>query len=330
MAGQNISLVVPTATADVLLANPVVRIMWYQTTMDSSKPLLGFIGLGVMGEPMCRNLLDKSATIAAGVCVYDVNPEAVARIAEHGADPLDGVGKLASSVEVLFLSLPGGAEVKSVLLGPDGILAHAKPGLIVVDLSTSPVGLSRELAVAAQQAGVRYADAPVARTRQAAVSGTLAIMVGADNALYELIQPYLACMASDISLCGDVGAGQMVKILNNMVLFQTVLGLAEALTLARRAGLDGEVLFDTLQKGSADSFALRNHGLKALLPANFPEQAFSTRYASKDLAYALQLAEDTNTETPGANTVREVFQQTIESGHGDNYWPALLNVIERS
>ena len=91
-------------------------------------------------------------------------------------------------------------------------------------------------------------------------------MVGADKPLYDTIKPYLDCMASDISHCGEAGAGQMVKILNNMVLFQTVLGLSEALTMARRAGLDGEVLFDALGKGSANSFALQNHGVKALLP----------------------------------------------------------------
>jgi len=292
-------------------------------------PQSGFIGLGVMGEPMCKNLIEKSTTITSGICIYDLNPEPVARLCKAGAVRCDSIAELAKTVDLLFLSLPGGKEVESVLTAPDGVFANAKPNLIVVDLSTSEIALTRNLASTAAKHGIRYADAPVARTRQAAIAGTLAIMVGADKALFASIEPYLACMASDITHCGATGAGQTVKILNNMVLFQTVVGLAEALTLARRAGLDGNVLFDALEKGSADSFALRNHGRKALLPGNFPEQAFSTAYAKKDLSYALQLAGETSCETPGAATVRDLFERSIEAGDGDKYWPALLNQIDK-
>ncbi len=295
--------------------------------MTNKKPVLGFIGLGVMGEPMCRNLIEKSAG-TSGVYIFDLNPEPVSRLSDAGATPAESISHIAGSVDILFLSLPGGAEVDNVLSGTEGVFANARDDLIIVDLSTSEVGLTRTLASAASDQGFRYADAPVARTRQAAISGTLAIMVGADKVLYDTIEPYLACMASDISHCGEVGAGQMVKILNNMVLFQTVLGLSEALTMARRAGLDGEVLFDALGKGSANSFALQNHGLKALLPGNYPEQAFSTGYAKKDLLYALQLAQDTGTETPGAATVLDIFNRAIDSGDGDKYWPVLMNVID--
>jgi 3-hydroxyisobutyrate dehydrogenase-like beta-hydroxyacid dehydrogenase len=294
--------------------------------MTSHIPTLGFIGLGVMGEPMCRNLIDK-APQGSIVHIFDLNPEPVSRLVSAGASASNSIADVAASVDLLFLSLPGGAEVESVLTAPDGVLHHARPGTTIVDLSTSEVTLTRTLAAQAAQSEIKYADAPVARTREAAISGTLAIMVGAEKNLFDEIKPYLSHMASDILHCGDVGSGQIVKILNNMVLFQTVLGLAEALTLARRAGLDGEVLFDALGKGSANSFALQNHGMKALLPGEFPEQAFSTSYAKKDLLYALRLAEDTNTETPGAATVMEMFERTIASGDGDKYWPAIMNII---
>jgi len=293
--------------------------------MANTNLTLGFIGLGVMGEPMCRNLIEKSAS---SVSIYDIKPHPVTRLTEAGAQAKESIAQLAGSVDVLFLSLPGGAEVETVLSGADGVIANARPGSVIVDLSTSEVSLTRRMASVASENNIGYADAPVARTREAAISGTLAIMVGANKALYSSIEPFLACMASDILHCGDVGSGQIVKILNNMVLFQTVMGLSEALTMARRAGLDGEVLFDALGKGSANSFALQNHGMKSLLPGNFPEQAFSTNYAKKDLLYALQLAEDTNTETPGASTVLELFERTINKGDGDKYWPALINVID--
>jgi len=298
------------------------------SVQGSGKPLsIGFIGLGVMGEPMCRNLIDKSSGLEKPVQLFDLQQEPLERLESVGASRVGSIGALSQSVDLVFLSLPGGAEVETVVSGTDGILANASAGLIIVDLSTSPVGLTRKLALQANEQGVAYADAPVARTRAAAIEGTLAIMVGADDAVFESIKPLLDCMASDVLHCGAVGAGQMVKILNNMVLFQTVAALAEALTLARRSGLDGEVLFSALKQGSADSFALRNHGEKALLPGEFPGQAFSTQYASKDLDYALQLALDTDTETPGARSVKALFEQTIEAGHGEQYWPALLNII---
>ena len=294
--------------------------------MTSDRPTLGFIGLGVMGEPMCRNIVEKSPQ-ESEVHIFDLHAEPVSRLVAVGATAADSVAAVAASVDLLFLSLPGGSEVESVVTSADGVLSYARPGTTIVDLSTSEVTLTRALAAQAAQSEIKYADAPVARTREAAISGTLAIMVGAEKTLFDKIEPYLSYMASDILHCGDVGAGQIVKILNNMVLFQTVLGLSEALTMARRAGLDGEVLFDALGKGSANSFALQNHGMKALLPGEFPEQAFSTSYAKKDLLYALKLAEDTNTTTPGATTVLEMFERTIDSGHGDKYWPAIMNVI---
>ena len=117
-------------------------------------------------------------------------------------------------------------------------------------------------------------------------------MVGAHRPTFKRIEPLLRHMASEVTHCGEAGAGQAVKILNNMILFQTGVALAEGLSIARAHGVDGKVLFETLTKGSADSFALRNHGMKAMLPGVFPERAFSTEYALKDLGYAIQMAEE--------------------------------------
>ncbi|MET1537010.1 NAD(P)-dependent oxidoreductase, partial [Burkholderia sola] len=182
---------------------------------------------------------------------------------------------------------------------PGGLLESARAGQTLVDLSTSPVDTTRALAAEFQARGVRFADAPVARTRAAAEAGTLAVMVGAEPTLFEALRPLIATFASDIALCGPVGCGQVLKILNNMVLFETVVAFSEAKAIAEKAGVDPAVLFDTLSKGSADSFALRNHGMKAVLPGEFPERAFSVRYARKDLTYALQLAREAGVDARG-------------------------------
>ena len=122
---------------------------------------------------------------------------------------------------------------------------------------------------------------------------------------------------------GEVGAGQFVKIMNNMILFQTGVALAEALALARRNGVDPALLFDTLTKGSADSFALRNHGLKAVLPGRFPLRSFSVRYAQKDLRYGLDLAEQVGIKVDAAHRVDHLFDAAVSAGMGDAYWPVI-------
>lgn len=298
-------------------------------TANSKISTAAFIGLGVMGEPMCRNLARKRSDIGLErVVAFDIRAEPMARLAEQGAETAASPADAVRNADVVFVSLPGGPEVEAILTGPDGLLDAMKPGAIFVDLSTSPVTLSRELAAKTEAKGIAYADAPVARTRQAAEQGTLAIMVGGDAATFARIEPLLHCFASDVLHCGGVGNGQMVKILNNMVLFQNVVALSEALTVARHAGMDGEVLFKAIMEGSGDSFALRNHGMKALLPGVFPERAFSTQYANKDLSYALELADQVGRTLTGAENVRDLFRRATEAGYGDNYWPALINVVD--
>jgi 3-hydroxyisobutyrate dehydrogenase-like beta-hydroxyacid dehydrogenase len=286
---------------------------------------LGFIGTGVMGEPMCRNMAVKSGL---PMLASDLRPQPLQRLRNHGVESAASAAEIAARADIVFLSLPGGRELEALCRGSDGLLEHSRRGQTIVDCSTSPVTLTRDLAAAFRQRGTDYADAPIARTRQAAEEGTLSIMVGATRNVFERIEPLLACCASDITHCGDVGCGQVVKLMNNMVLFQTVVALAEALTVGSRAGVDGRLLFETLSKGSADSFALRSHGMKSMLPGEFPARAFSTDYASKDLSYALQLAEDLGINLAGAETTRKLLTETSRRGFGQEYYPAVIKVID--
>jgi len=134
-------------------------------------------------------------------------------------------------------------------------------------------------------------------------------------------------MASDITHCGGVGTGQVAKIMNNLVLVQTVAALCEALAIAGAAGMDGVVLLDTLAKGSADSFALRNHAVKAVVPGVFPARAFSAEYALKDIGYALDLARDAGLGAPGAERAATLLRAVIARGDGALYWPVISRVI---
>ena len=285
---------------------------------------IGFIGLGVMGEPICRNLARKSGRSLLG---FDLADAPLQRLAEDGVTRAASPAALAQQCGVIFLALPSGKHVEAVCGGPDGLLAHVTAQLTIVDLGTSAVDLTRALAERFAVKGAGYADAPIARTRQAAEEGTLSVMVGADAATFVKLKPLIETFATDITHCGPVGSGQVVKILNNMVLMQTVVALAEALEAAKRAGLDGRLLFETLMKGSADSFALRNHGMKAMLVDTFPERAFSTQYARKDLGYALDLARSVDVRMEGAELADRLLAAATDQGFGDLYWPVVSRVI---
>ena len=284
---------------------------------------LGFIGLGVMGEPMCENLARKS-----GHPVYatDLRKEPLDRLLAAGVKACGSVAEVAQRADLIFLSLPGGPEVEAVC---DAILGSAsRRAAAIVDCSTAPVSLTREVAARCAAAGIAYADAPVARTREAAQKGTLSIMVGGTPEQFARIRPYLAWMGSEVTLCGPVGCGQVVKLLNNMMLFEIGSALAEAIAIGRRAGVEERLLLETLSKGSSDSFALRNHAMKAMLPRRFPTDAFGTDYARKDLAYALELAREAGVNAEGAEVARRRLDEASARGLGRNYWPVILNVVD--
>src|ERR1700761_4930178 len=286
---------------------------------------IGFIGLGVMGEPICRNLVKKSG---AKVIAFDVATEPLQRLRGDGAEIAGAVADVVAQSEIVFLCLPSAKHVRAVFEG-DGILRNIREGQLVVDLGTSSVSQTRDFAKQLQAKDAAWLDAPIARTRQAAQDGTLSVMVGGPRDLYDKVEPVIRCFATDVTHCGDVGAGQVTKILNNMVLFETVNALSEAVAVAKAAGVDPKLLLETLSKGSADSFALRNHGLKAIVPGVFPERAFSTEYALKDLSYALELAREGGLKLRGAELIGTILQEAIDAGSGDNYFPVIAKHIAK-
>ena len=234
----------------------------------------------------------------------------------------------AEKSNVLILSLPGGPEVES--LAHNTLLSPKLRGLTIIDMSTTPVKLTREIAIKFDDMGIKFLDAPVARTQQAAIDGNLSIMVGGDNDLLEKYRDVLLCMGPDISHCGPTGCGQIAKILNNMVVFQNGLALAEALTIGREAGMDGGHLLDIINKSSGASFVGINHGLKAMVPGKFPLKQFPARYALKDLSYALQLADESGVVVPGAELVGKMLKKAIDIGNGDEYWPTIIKTVENN
>jgi 3-hydroxyisobutyrate dehydrogenase len=282
---------------------------------------IGFIGLGVMGEPMCGHLARR---VGIPVLAHDLRTEPLERLATHGVTAAS-LARIAEQCDVILLSLPDGKAVNAVVAQLE---PHLRDGQCVVDTSTSSVELTRQIGLRLAARGIRYADAPVARTREAASRGELSIMVGASDDTFALVRPILETMGTDVTHCGPVGCGQVVKILNNMLVFQHCGALAEAIAIGRRNGVPADVLLPTMAMGSGDSFVLRNHGMKAMLPGVFPERAFSTRYAMKDLGYALEMAEAADLDMEAAKLTMQRLQKAEAAGYGDQYHPVVLKVID--
>jgi 3-hydroxyisobutyrate dehydrogenase-like beta-hydroxyacid dehydrogenase len=288
--------------------------------------MLGFIGVGVMGGRMCRNLAAKSGK---QVIAHDVDMDKVAALADAGVNAAAPVADVVQKTDLIFMCLPGEPQVRDVCLGEDGILTHARAGQTVVDMTTATAHIARHLCAKFADKSVDFADAPVARGVSSAEDGTLSIMVGGSGEVLARIKPYLACMGTDITHCGDVGTGQVMKLMNNMIVFQNVSALAEALAIGSRAGVDGALLFETLSRGSADSFALRKHGMQYMVKGEFPDNLFPVTYSLKDLRYALQLAEEYNVDAKGAKLVEQRFLEAIDKGYENLYNPVIYKLLNR-
>jgi 3-hydroxyisobutyrate dehydrogenase-like beta-hydroxyacid dehydrogenase len=294
---------------------------------DSETPTLGFVGLGVMGGPMCRNMALKHG---GDIIAFDTQPAAFAALDGTKARFVDSLADLAATADIVFLSLPGGPQVEQVCVGAQGLTAGARRPSLIVDLSTTTVSLARSLSERLAALCVSFADAPVARTREAAQRGELSIMVGAGQAVFERVAPLLGYIGSDVTHCGDIGCGQVVKLVNNALVFENTVALAEMMVVGARAGVEPSVLLDAVSKGSGDSFVLRNHGRKAMLPRQFPEKSFPPEYVLKDLGYVMELAQQLGVAAHVTELAQRYYAATAANGWSGRYYPAVIDIIDRN
>ncbi len=285
---------------------------------------LGFIGLGVMGGRMCRNL---ASTSGKPVVAYDIEPDKARALADAGVTAAASIADVVGQAEMIFMCVPGAPQVRDAAFGDDGIVANAGAGQTLVDMTTATVEVNREVAAALADKGADFADAPVARGVPAAEDGTLAITVGASEAVFARIRPYLACMGKDISHCGGVGNGQVMKLMNNMLVFQNVTALAEAMAIATRAGVARSKVFEILSKGSGDSYAMRKHG-SHMVTGDYPDDQFPVTYSLKDIGYALALAESVGVDAASAKLAERRLREAKDAGYGHLYSPVIYRLFE--
>lgn len=289
-----------------------------------ARPTVGFIGLGAMGHPMASNVLKGGFPLIG----YDVRAGAAESLSDLGAIAAVTCADVAARSDVIITMLPGPADVREAAIGDTGIAVGARSGTSYIDMSTTGPAVMHEVAAVLEPRGVTVLDAPVTRTRQAAVDGTLSIMVGGPAEGLERVRPVLLAMGTDVFHCGDLGTGKVVKLVNNLLAGCNMAALAEGLTLGVRAGVEPERLVDILTAGSGDSFVLRNHVRKNVLTGDLGEGKFPVDYELKDLKLALGLADDLEMPLLVAPLVRQLYEIVRARGMGKSYYPIVTTFFE--
>ena len=285
---------------------------------------LGFIGLGLMGRPMCRNLIEAGYDLF--VTNRSVQPRA--ELAEAGATALETPGQVAAKADAIIIMVADTAAVESVLLGEDGVIHSLKNGSLVIDMGTTSVVETRRFAGLIAEKGGLYADAPVSGGTIGAESGSLTIMAGCSNESFERALPILQILGDRITHVGDSGAGQVAKAANQVIVGLNIGAAAEALALAKAAGVDPARVRLALQGGFADSRILEVHG-KRMVDGDYSLGARCTTQR-KDMHQAIEFAATLGLDMPATSLSRELYDRLIEKGGADLDHSALFTLLDIS
>ena len=286
---------------------------------------IGFIGLGAMGGPMAKNLVKKGF----GLTVFDVVTEKMEPLKGVGAEGAASGKEVAEKCPIIITMLPSSPHVNEAVLGPKGIFEGVQKGSVLIDMSTIDPITTREIARILEEKGVEMLDAPVARGVPAAVAGTLVIYVGGGKEVFDRHREILAAMGTDIYHVGDIGTGEVVKIVNNLMVAVTTCALAEAMVLGVKAGVKPDILFEALSSGSGNSFVLQNHYKNNVMKGKFEEGVFPVDYMLKDLNLALSTGNQLRVPLHFAALSAQQYILAGASGESKKYHPAVIRPLEK-
>lgn len=283
---------------------------------------IGFIGLGIMGKPTAKNLIDAGYELV----VNDIRPEPVEEVVTYGAASADTPAAVAESSDVVISFLPEGKHVREVALGEEGIIHGAHEGLVYIDMSTIGPEAIREVAGELEAVGVSTIDAPVSGSEEGAKEAWMRIMIGGDAGLVEAHRELFEIMGGQVTRVGESGAGQVAKICNNMIAAAEVTSLAEALIFAEKAGISQERLVEAIQGGAAQTWALETRATGMI--SGDLEPGFFGSYMYKDLRIAMSDAEEYGVPIPVAGINHELFKSMEVMGRGDLDFSGVITVLE--
>ncbi len=290
--------------------------------MNATRESLGFIGLGIMGRGMVKNLLDAGFAVRVWNRTADRVEPFVEAGATAGSDPAD----VAAHADIVITCVSDTPDVREVILGERGVSAGAGPGSLVVDMSTISPSVTREIAARLEEGGVHMLDAPISGGSEGAAKGTLSIMVGGDAAQVERAMPAFQAMGKTITHVGPIGAGQMVKLVNQIVVVVNMLAVGEALLFAQAGGLDLRKTLEAIMGGAAGSWMLANRGPQVIARDWSP--GFMIDLQEKDLRLALEAADDLGVPLLGTSTVFHLYRTLQRAGLGAEGNHALVKALE--
>jgi 3-hydroxyisobutyrate dehydrogenase len=285
---------------------------------------VGLIGLGIMGMPMALNLIKAGFQLV----VHNRTRAREAEAVQAGATPAASPREVAESSELVITMVPDSADVRQVILGPDGVIEAAREGLIVIDMSTVSPTVAREAASELQKKGTQMLDAPVSGGQSGAVQGTLAIMVGGDKEVLATCMPVFEAMGQRIVHVGPNGAGQTVKLVNQILVAGTLNAVCEALVFGAKAGLDLDAALEAVGGGAAASWQLENLG-KRIVKGDFAP-GFMVKLQQKDLKLILEQGREMHVALPGTALVNQLYQVLEAAGEGELGTQALAHAHERA
>ena len=275
---------------------------------------IGFIGLGIMGKPMARNLIKAGNQLV----VYDINAAAVSEIVDEGAEQGISSRDVASKTELIITMLPNSPEVKEVTLGTKGVIEGARPGTILIDMSSIAPLAAIEVHEKLKEKGIAMLDAPVSGGEPKAIEGTLAIMVGGEQAVFDSIKEILMIMGSSAVLVGGIGSGNTTKLANQIIVALNIAAMSEAMVLATRANVDPEKVFKAIRGGLAGSTVL-DAKMPLVLEGNF-KPGFRIELHIKDLMNAMETAHDLDTPLLLTNQALEIMKALkVDGKQGDDH-----------
>jgi 3-hydroxyisobutyrate dehydrogenase-like beta-hydroxyacid dehydrogenase len=288
------------------------------------KPRIGFVGIGNIGEPVCRHLLDQGYELA----VYDVDPRAVARLEDTSTEPAASPEALASGTDVILLSLPNSDVVEEVVFGESGLLGGLSTGKTLIDTSSSRPSSTRAIAERLAQSGVDMLDAPVSGGVLRAREGTLSVMVGGRRETYERYLPVLQAFGENIFYVGEYGTGHLVKSLNNLLSATTLASAAEATLLAERAGVPPDLFVEVVNASNGRSYSTEVKFPHYILDRSF-DDGFALGLMVKDLKIALQTAAELGFPMPVGSTLTQLWQAADATGKGADGHTTIFAFLEQ-
>ncbi len=283
---------------------------------------VGFIGVGNMGNPMASNVLKNFA-----LTVFDKSPKAMANLVQAGAKEASSSKDVADRCEIVMTCLPASPDVEALYLEPGGLVDSAKPGTVLIDLSSVLPSTPRKIEPVAKKRGVHFLEAPVSGGTSGAKAATLAVMVGGDAAVLKRVEPVLKSLGPNIFHVGTVGAGNTVKAINNMMACVNSLAMMEGLTLGLKAGLDPLIIHDVVKASSGGSKALERIP-KAIVPRDF-EPGFKVFLMNKDLDTFNTIAKELHVPVSFSNVAQRYQQAALAAGLGDKDTSVVMTIIEK-